>query len=111
MYPELGRPISYAGALSMIIALGTIISSLQSDRLTRKLGTSKVTAISVAMTAAALTGNHRSTDGKFMCGNLLNAAGFRGDCKLYYDCIVAGLSIDNSGFDGCYARDMTRKTA
>jgi fucose permease len=40
----------------MIIALGTIISSLQSDRLTRKLGTGKVTAISVAMTAIALLG-------------------------------------------------------
>ena len=40
----------------MIIALGTIISSLQSDRLTRKLGTGKVTAISVLMTAAALLG-------------------------------------------------------
>ena len=47
-------PLSYAGAISMIIALGTIVSSLMSDRLTRKLGTGKVTAISVAMTAAAL---------------------------------------------------------
>lgn len=34
----------------MIISVGTIISSLQSDRLTRKLGTGKVTAVSVAMT-------------------------------------------------------------
>ena len=40
----------------MIISAGTIVSSLQSDRLTRKLGTGKVTAISVAMTAAALFG-------------------------------------------------------
>lgn len=40
----------------MIIALGTIVSSLQSDRLTKKLGTGKVTAISVAITAAALFG-------------------------------------------------------
>lgn len=40
----------------MIIATGTIISSLQSDRLTRKLGTGKVTAFSVAMTAVALFG-------------------------------------------------------
>ena len=40
----------------MIISLGTIVSSLQSDRLTRKLGTGKVTAISVAMTAVALFG-------------------------------------------------------
>ena len=56
MYPELGVPVSYAGAISMIIALGKVISSLQSDRLTLKLGTGKVTAISVAMTAAALFG-------------------------------------------------------
>lgn len=56
MYSELGVPISFAGIISMIIAVGTIISSLQSDRLTRKLGTGKVTAISVAMTATALFG-------------------------------------------------------
>lgn len=56
MYSELRVPISFAGILSMIIAIGTIISSLQSDRLTRKLGTGKVTAISVAMTATALFG-------------------------------------------------------
>ena len=56
MYGEFGVPVSYAGIISMIIAAGTIISSLQSDRLTRKLGTGKVTAISVAMTAVALFG-------------------------------------------------------
>lgn len=56
MYPEFGVPVSYAGIISMIIAVGTIISSLQSDRLTRKLGTGKLTAISVAMTAMALLG-------------------------------------------------------
>ena len=56
MYSEFDVPVSYAGIISMIIALGTIISSLRSDRLTRKLGTGKVTAISVAMTAIALLG-------------------------------------------------------
>lgn len=56
MYRELHVSISYAGAISIIIAFGTIISSLQSDRLTRRLGTGKVTAISVAMTAVALFG-------------------------------------------------------
>lgn len=40
----------------MIIAVGTIISSLQSDRLTKKFGTGKVTCFSVLMTAAALLG-------------------------------------------------------
>ncbi len=56
MYPQLEVPVSYAGIISMIIAVGTIISSLQSDRLTRRLGTGRVTAISVGMTAAALFG-------------------------------------------------------
>ncbi len=56
MYQEFCVPLSYAGIISMIIAFGTIVSSLQSDRLTRKLGTGKITAISVGMTAIALFG-------------------------------------------------------
>ena len=56
MYVEFGVPLSYAGILSALIAAGTIVSSLQSDRLTLKLGTGKVTTISVAMTATALFG-------------------------------------------------------
>lgn len=56
LYTEIDVPFSYAGIISMIISAGTIISSLQSDRLTRKLGAGKVTAISVAITAAALFG-------------------------------------------------------
>ena len=56
MYGPFGVPVSYAGIISTIIALGTVISSLQSDRLTRRLGAGRVTAISVAMTAAALFG-------------------------------------------------------
>ena len=53
---ELGLPISAAGVISMVIAGGTIVSSLLSDRLTKKLGTGLVTAVSVAMTAVALFG-------------------------------------------------------
>ena len=56
MYPQLGVPVSYAGIISMIIAVGTVVSSLQSDRLTRRFGTGKVTAFSVATTAVALLG-------------------------------------------------------
>lgn len=56
LYRQFGVPISYAGIISMIISAGTIVSSLQSDRLTKKLGTGKVTAISVAATAVALFG-------------------------------------------------------
>ena len=56
MYGEFGVPVSYAGGISMIIAAGTVVSSLQSDRLTRRFGAGKVTAVSVAMTALALLG-------------------------------------------------------
>lgn len=56
IYVEFGVPVSYAGIISVIIAAGTVISSLLSDFLTKKLGTGLVTGISVAMTAAALFG-------------------------------------------------------
>lgn len=56
MSGEFGVPVSCAGAISMTIAAGTIGSSLLSDRMTLKLGTAKVTAISVGMTALALFG-------------------------------------------------------
>ena len=56
MYPELGVSVSGAGAVSMTIAVGTIVSSLMSDRLTCRFGAGKVTAVSVAMTACALFG-------------------------------------------------------
>ena len=67
MYPELGVPVSCAGTLSMIISLGTILSSLQSDRLTQKLGTGKVTALSVCMTAMALFGFAASHSFGMLC--------------------------------------------
>ena len=56
MYAELGAPVSAAGVIFVIISIGTVISSLFSERLNIRLGPGKVTAISVAMTAAALMG-------------------------------------------------------
>ena len=56
MYLEFGVPISYAGIVTIIISLGTIVSSLLSDRLTFYLGTGKMTTFSVATTAIALFG-------------------------------------------------------
>ena len=56
MRAELAAPLSFAGVISMLIASGTIVSSLLSERLTRRLGTGLVTAGSVALTAAALFG-------------------------------------------------------
>lgn len=56
MYQEFGVPVSFAGIVTVIISLGTIVSSLMSDRMTYRLGTGKVTVISVATTAVALFG-------------------------------------------------------
>lgn len=56
MHQEIGVPVSYAGIISMIISLGTVLSSSVSGWSLRKLGTGKMTAISIAMTAVALFG-------------------------------------------------------
>ena len=56
MQGALNAPLSFAGAVSMVISGGTILSSLLSDRMTRKLGAGLVTALSVLMTASALLG-------------------------------------------------------
>ena len=56
MHTQFSVPVSYAGIVTMIIAGGTIVSSLLSDRLTKKLGAGLVTALSVALTACALFG-------------------------------------------------------
>ncbi|MBQ9984076.1 MAG: MFS transporter [Lachnospiraceae bacterium] len=61
MYPEFDVPVSYAGLLAMFISAQTVISSLLSDRLTKKFGAGKVTAVSVAMTMIALFGFSVST--------------------------------------------------
>lgn len=67
IYQEFGVPVSYAGAVSMIIAMGTIVSSLLSDRLTRRFGTGRVTAVSVATTAVALMGFSFSSSFWMLC--------------------------------------------
>ena len=56
MHTELGVPVSYMGIVSMVISGGTIISSLLSDKLTRKFGTRIVTVASVFLTVIALFG-------------------------------------------------------
>ena len=63
MHGYLNVPLSYAGVVSMIISLGTVTSSLLSERLTRRLGTKHVTLASVALMAAALFGF--SVSGRF----------------------------------------------
>ena len=56
MYPQLGAGVAWAGGVSMIISAGTIVSSLASEWLNTRLGTGRVTALSVATTAVALFG-------------------------------------------------------
>ncbi len=61
MYPELGAPVAAQSAITMIITACTIVSSLATAPLERKLGAGKLTAFSVAMTAAAIFGFGMST--------------------------------------------------
>lgn len=56
MHAQLGVPVSYAGIVTITITCGTIVSSVMSNFLTKKLGAGWVTAISVVMTAVALLG-------------------------------------------------------
>ncbi|NLW46283.1 MAG: MFS transporter [Firmicutes bacterium] len=56
IHNDLNVPISFMGIISMVISGGTIVSSLLSDKLTRKLGTRILTVISVFLTAIALFG-------------------------------------------------------
>ena len=60
MHLEMSAPMSYAGIVSMVIFLGTILSSLMSDKLLRRFGAGKITAISVFLTAIALFGFSQS---------------------------------------------------
>lgn len=67
MYTEFGVPVSYAGILAPLTALCTVISSLLSDRMTKKWGTGKVTAASVAITALSLFGYSASHNFWMLC--------------------------------------------
>jgi fucose permease len=67
MHLELGVPISYAGVITVIISLGTILSSLMSYKLTKKFGANLVTAASVLMTAVALWGYSISSKFWMLC--------------------------------------------
>ncbi|PNR97510.1 MFS transporter [Petrotoga miotherma DSM 10691] len=67
MYETLNVPVSYAGIIAMIISGGTIFSTLFSGKFIHKLGTGKLTSISVGMTAIALFGFSISTSFWHLC--------------------------------------------
>jgi fucose permease len=64
---ELNLPMAGAGLISMIVSGGTIVSSLLSGKLIKKLGTGKLTLVSVSMTAAALLGFSLSKSYLWLC--------------------------------------------
>ncbi len=64
---EFNAEISLAGLISMVICAGTILSSLLSDAVTRKLGAGLVTSVSVAMTSVALFGFSVSASVPMLC--------------------------------------------
>ncbi|ANS74470.1 MFS transporter [Paenibacillus yonginensis] len=56
MRTDLGASFGFAGIMSMVVAGGTIVSSLASGSLLRRVGAGKITLISCLLTAAALLG-------------------------------------------------------
>ncbi len=61
MYAELGAPVAAQSVITTLITACTIVSSLATTPLMRRLGAGKLTAISVGMTAAAILGFSAST--------------------------------------------------
>ena len=55
MYLDFNVPISYCGIISFLISVGTIISSLFSDKLLKKISTPVLCFISTILTATILT--------------------------------------------------------
>ena len=80
IYPEMNVPVSYSGIIFMIISAGTVVSSLQSDWLTKRFGTAKVTAVSVGITMLALFG-------------FSSCHSFLVFCLLYTPCVAAIASV------------------
>lgn len=56
MYPKLEVPVSYAGIIAMLISTFTVISSLLSDKLTKKFGVGIVIFVSVLISAGSMIG-------------------------------------------------------
>ncbi len=67
IYTQFDLPISYSNFVTGLMYMGTIVSSLLSARLTKKLGTPLVVAISTAFTAVALFGFSLSNNMLMLC--------------------------------------------
>ena len=67
IYTEFDIPISYSNFVTGVLYVGTIISSLFSARLTKKLGTPLVVALSTLSTAVAILGFSFSKNILMLC--------------------------------------------
>ncbi|MCF0116564.1 MAG: MFS transporter [Bacilli bacterium] len=67
MHLQINANVSLMGVLTMIIAGGTIISSLFSDKMTRKFGSWFIIVISIILTVVALIGFSFSTSFWMLC--------------------------------------------
>lgn len=67
IYGEMSLPVSYANFITVIHATGTIISSLMSATIIKKLGTAKVTFLSALTTSIALLGFSLSDNIVWLC--------------------------------------------
>jgi fucose permease len=67
MFGDLGVQVDYAGIISMVVAAGTVVSSLFSGKLIARFGVAAITTISVGMTALALMGFAYSHHFIYLC--------------------------------------------
>ncbi|WP_035806056.1 MFS transporter [Lunatimonas lonarensis] len=67
MYADLKVPVDYAGFISMIVAAGTVVSSLLSGKVIDRFGVPNVTTISVLLTAISLVGFSLSGSFIYLC--------------------------------------------
>lgn len=67
IYSEMSLPVSYANFITVIHATGTIVSSLMSATVIKKLGTAKVTFLSALTTSIALLGFSMSRNIIWLC--------------------------------------------
>ncbi|MBQ4427317.1 MAG: MFS transporter [Oscillospiraceae bacterium] len=61
MHEFFGVPLAWAGVVTMVISVGTVMSSLLSERLTKRFGVKYVTLFSIIVTALAMWGFSIST--------------------------------------------------
>lgn len=56
IYREFGVPVGWASIISVIIAIGTVVASLNAAKVIRCFGTAKVTLVSIGLTALSILG-------------------------------------------------------